>query len=76
MPKIPITSGRKLVKVFESIGYEVVRQKGSHIRLINKENPNLPPITIPDHKEVSIGVMRKLIRDTKIDIEELIKLLK
>ncbi|NCO44049.1 addiction module toxin, HicA family [Candidatus Berkelbacteria bacterium] len=76
MPKIPITSGRKLVKVFEYIGYEVARQKGSHIRLANKSNPALPPITIPDHREVSIGVMRKLIRDTKIDINELIILLR
>ena len=76
MPKIPITSGKKLVKAFEMLGYEIVRQKGSHIRLLNENKLRFPPITIPDHKEVSIGVMRKLIRDTKIGIEELIKLLK
>lgn len=76
MPKIPVTSGRKLVKVFEKLGYQVARQKGSHIRLINRSNIAFPPLTIPDHKEVSIGVMRKLIRDSKITIEELVDLLK
>lgn len=76
MPKIPIVSGRKLVKAYEKLGYVVVRQKGSHIRLLNENKLRYPPITVPDHKEVSIGVMRKLIRDTKITIEELMSLLK
>jgi len=76
MPKIPIASGKDLVKVFSKFGYEVVRQKGSHIRLVNKNNPSYPPLTVPDHKEVSIGVMRKLIRDSGIGVEDLIDLLK
>ena len=31
--KLPNISGRKAITVFETIGYQVVRQKGSHIRL-------------------------------------------
>jgi len=32
-PKLPVVSGRQVIKVLERIGYRVVRQKGSHVRL-------------------------------------------
>ncbi|MDP2940220.1 MAG: type II toxin-antitoxin system HicA family toxin [Candidatus Omnitrophota bacterium] len=34
MPKLPAISGDKAVKCFEKLGYQVVRQHGSHIRFI------------------------------------------
>lgn len=33
MPKLPQVSGSKLVGLLQSLGYEVIRQRGSHIRL-------------------------------------------
>ncbi|MGI6143953.1 MAG: type II toxin-antitoxin system HicA family toxin [bacterium] len=33
----------------------IVRQKGSHIRLKDK-NEKLPPVTVPDHKEIRPGL--------------------
>ncbi|HWP93074.1 MAG TPA: type II toxin-antitoxin system HicA family toxin [Thermodesulfobacteriota bacterium] len=37
--KTPIISAKEAIKVFEKIGYKVVRQKGSHIRMPNENNP-------------------------------------
>jgi len=34
MPTLPQLSGRKTAQAFESLGWKVVRQKGSHIILI------------------------------------------
>jgi predicted RNA binding protein YcfA (HicA-like mRNA interferase family) len=34
MPVLPILSGRETVRAFESFGWKVARQKGSHIILI------------------------------------------
>jgi predicted RNA binding protein YcfA (HicA-like mRNA interferase family) len=51
MPTLPALSGRKIVKVFESFGWEVARQRGSHIILV-KNNHNAT-LSIPDHKEVA-----------------------
>ena len=34
MSKLPVLSGREVVKVFESLGWEIVRQRGSHIILV------------------------------------------
>ena len=74
-PKLPIISGKDAVKAFRKIGYEVVRQKGSHLRLKDPTNPAHKPITIPDHKELKPGLLRKLIRDANLSIEDFIKLI-
>lgn len=72
MPKLPRISGRDAVKFFESIGYKVIRQRGSHIRLKHPSDTNRQPLSIPDHKELGKGLLRKLLRDAKISPEELL----
>ena len=72
MPKLPIISGEKAVKAFTKIGYRITNQKGSHIRL---HHPNKRPLTIPNHKTLGKGLLRKLLRDSEISLEEFIKLL-
>ena len=73
MSKLPLISGKKAIKIFTKIGYRIVRQKGSHIRL---HHPQKRPLTIPNHKVLGRGILRKLIRDAELSVEEFIKLLK
>ena len=61
MPKLPIISGKDLVKAFAKLGYNVDHQTGSHIILRHKEPP-YRRLTIPNHKEVSKGTLRAIIR--------------
>ncbi len=75
MHKLPIISGVKAVKCFKGLGYEVTHQKGSHIRMHHKSDKKKKPLTIPNHKELGKGLLRKLLRDAEIDIEQLIDLL-
>lgn len=75
MPKLPAISGEKAVKCFEKLGYEVSRQKGSHIRMHHKYDKKKKPLTIPKHRELGRGLLRKLIRDAEISIDKLIELL-
>jgi predicted RNA binding protein YcfA (HicA-like mRNA interferase family) len=75
MPKIPVISGDKAVKCFEKLGYEITRQKGSHLRLLHRFDKNKKPLTIPRHKELGKGLLRKLTRDADISIEDLVGLL-
>jgi predicted RNA binding protein YcfA (HicA-like mRNA interferase family) len=51
-PKLPVISGRQAARAFESVGYRVVRQRGSHIRLRDDQNAKHLPLTIPDHREL------------------------
>ena len=71
MIAIPILSGQEVVKVFESLGWYVARQKGSHIIMV-KEN-HIATLSIPNHKEVAKGTLRSLIRSADISIDQFVK---
>ena len=73
MPKLPLISGRMAIKVFTKIGYRIIRQRGSHIRL---HHPSKRPLTIPNHKILGRGLLRKLLRDSELSLEDFIKLVK
>ena len=73
MPKLPILSAKELVKIFEKAKYFVVRQRGSHIRMHHKTKDS---ITIPKHKTIGRGLLKKILRDSKISLDELIQLMK
>jgi predicted RNA binding protein YcfA (HicA-like mRNA interferase family) len=75
-PKLPVVSGRQVVQALQRIGYRVVRQRGSHIRLRDETNPNHLPITVPDHKTVKPGLLRKALRDADLTTDEFVALLK
>jgi len=75
MPKLPVISGNQAVKCFKKIGYKVIRQRGSHVRMRYKSDSTKQPLTIPRHKTLGKGLMRKLLRDAELRIEEFLKLL-
>ena len=75
-PKLPVVSGRQVISVLERIGYRVVRQRGSHVRLRDETNPNHLPLTVPDHKTLKPGLLRRILRDSELTVDELIALLK
>lgn len=70
--KQPIVSGRAIVKALGKIGYEEVRQRGSHIRLAC---PGKTSITVPNRREVGRGLLRKILRDAELSVEEFMKLM-
>ncbi|MBF1990219.1 type II toxin-antitoxin system HicA family toxin [Fischerella thermalis] len=67
---LPVLSGREVVRVFESLGWEVVRQTGSHIIMTKDEE--LVTLSIPDHREVAKGTLRSLIRTAGLTVEEFV----
>lgn len=76
MSRLPVVSGRRAIKVFTSIGYVIVRQKGSHMRLRDDVNPSHLPLTVPDHKVLRPGLLRDLLRDADLSVEDFVRLLK
>jgi len=74
--KLPIISGKDAIRVFDKIGYKVVRQKGSHIRLRDDNNQFHKPLTVPNHKVLKPGLLRMLIKDSGLTIESFLSLIK
>ncbi len=73
--KLPVVSGKDAVRAFGKLGYVTVRQTGSHIRMKHQLDRSKKPLTIPNHKVVGKGLLRKLLRDAEITIEEFCNLI-
>jgi predicted RNA binding protein YcfA (HicA-like mRNA interferase family) len=71
MAQVPLLSGREVVRVFEKFGWQVARQRGSHIILV-KQGARAT-LSVPDHKEVARGTLRALIRAAGLTVEEFVR---
>jgi predicted RNA binding protein YcfA (HicA-like mRNA interferase family) len=72
MPALPHLSGREVVLAFEGDGWQLVRQRGSHMILIKKGH--MATLSVPDHREVAKGTWRSLIRSSGLTVEEFVAL--
>jgi predicted RNA binding protein YcfA (HicA-like mRNA interferase family) len=74
MPKLPIISGGKAIKAFSNAGWYPHRQVGSHV-VLRKEGSRVT-LSVPKHKELKPGLLRKLIKDAGLSVKEFQDLLK
>ena len=71
MPKLPVVSGSELVKAFKKMGFTVVSQKGSHIKLVrNAPDGSRQVLTVPNHPELDKGTIQAIYRQTLRYISE------
>jgi predicted RNA binding protein YcfA (HicA-like mRNA interferase family) len=61
MPRLPQISGRSLIRLHVSLGYEVIRQKGSHVRLRKRSELGEHNLTVPDHDVLAKGTLNDLL---------------
>lgn len=68
MPELPDLSGREVVRRFEALGWQVARQRGSHI-ILSKEG-EITTLSVPDHREIARGTLRSLVRAAGLTVDE------
>ncbi|MDO8633195.1 MAG: type II toxin-antitoxin system HicA family toxin [Candidatus Wildermuthbacteria bacterium] len=68
MPSVPVLKPRQVVRAFEELGWEVARQKGSHIILVREGH--IATLSVPNHPEVARGTLRSLINKAGVTTEE------
>lgn len=73
MPKLPVISGKKALRVFEKDGWIYKRKHGSHMIMV-KSGVRVT-LSIPDHRELDRGLLRGLISDAGITVQQFIELL-
>lgn len=77
MSKLPQVSGKDAVKAFRKIGFEIVQQRGSHIKLARIIDNQKQTIIIPQHKVIKKGTLRNgILKPINLSVEDFIKLLK
>ena len=74
MPKLPTVKAERLIAVLEKVGFEVIRQRGSHVRLKHSDGR---VVTVPVHsgQDIGKGLLRKILRDVELSREDFISLL-
>ncbi len=75
MSKLPVVSAKDLIRALEKEGFQILRQKGSHIILQKKTPAEVVTAVVPNHSEIAKGTLRSILRKTKISPEQLIQLL-
>ena len=74
MPKL--YSARVIIAGLEKAGFFVVSQKGSHIKLMKKEDNKIYTVIVPYHKEVAVGTFSSILRQAGMTREAFQKFLK
>ena len=72
MSKLPVLSGKELIRLLLKIGYWIRDQEGSHIHL---RHPWRKPLTVPNHKTIARGTLRTIVKEANLTRGEFEKLL-
>jgi predicted RNA binding protein YcfA (HicA-like mRNA interferase family) len=68
MPRLPRVSGADAVRALEHLGFEKVRQKGSHVVM----RRGAKGCVVPLHAELKVGTLAGLLRQADVSSEDFI----
>jgi predicted RNA binding protein YcfA (HicA-like mRNA interferase family) len=68
MPPVPVLRPSQVVKAFEQLGWQIARQRGSHIILTKPGH--IATLSVPDHPTVARGTLRSLIARAGLTVGE------
>lgn len=74
MPPMPIIDSKEFIKFLHFLGFELIRQKGSHKRFKHSDGRFL---TIPFHGKQNLkrGLLSGMLNEIGVDVRELINFL-
>lgn len=72
MGKLANVSGKEAAKAFEKAGWQKIGQVGSHL-VMTKPGVRVN-LSIPQHKELSVGTLRALIRNAGMTVDKFLRL--
>ncbi len=59
--KLPRLSGREVIRALERMGFEQVRQRGSHVTLKKETSEGAVGCVVPLHRELAEGTLRGIL---------------
>jgi predicted RNA binding protein YcfA (HicA-like mRNA interferase family) len=68
MPKLPRISGAEAIRALERLGFERIRQSGSHVVLRRGQDT----CVVPAHAELKVGTLAGLLRQAGVTPDELV----
>nr|WP_225938656.1 type II toxin-antitoxin system HicA family toxin [Kovacikia minuta] len=72
MPKMPRISSREAIRALERLGFEQVRQSGSHVVLKKESEEGEIGCVVPMHRELKVGTLSGILKQAQVTVEEFI----
>ena len=74
MNKLPLLSSIELIKILKKLGFEEIRQRGSHKYL---KHPDGRATVIPVHsgQDIGRGLLKKILNEIEISRDDFLKLI-
>ncbi len=66
MPKLGVFSGAEICEILHSHGFELVRQRGSHLMMQRRVGETTITVPVPNHREIKIGTLQSIIRQSQL----------
>jgi predicted RNA binding protein YcfA (HicA-like mRNA interferase family) len=73
MGRLRVLSGREACRILQQHGFVEVRRRGSHIVMQRRTDAGSVTVPIPDHRELAIGTLLSIIRQSgvlRVEFEE------
>jgi predicted RNA binding protein YcfA (HicA-like mRNA interferase family) len=75
MSKVPSLSYLEIISALKRDGWAVVRQVGSHIRLVKHTRDSTLKITVPAHKPVKRSTLSHILKQAQLSLDDFLNLL-
>lgn len=73
MPKLPRIASRQAIRALERLGFEQIRQTGSHV-VMKKETPEgTIGCVVPVHRELKVGTLSGILKQAQVTPEDFIE---
>ncbi|MHC2996920.1 periplasmic or secreted lipoprotein [Tepidiphilus sp. HLB4] len=66
MIRMRVLSGAEVCRILEAHGFREVRRRGSHVVMQKEEDGSTVTVPVPDHRELRIGTLASIIRQSGI----------
>jgi predicted RNA binding protein YcfA (HicA-like mRNA interferase family) len=73
MPKLHKISGEVAIRTLEKLGFNKVRQRGSHVILKKQTSEGEIGCVVPLHKELAIGTLRGILKQARLSADEFVE---
>lgn len=69
MPRLPVVSGREVVRALQRLGFQEVGQRGSHVKLRRETALCIVPL----HRELKRGTLSGILNQAELTVDELLQ---
>lgn len=74
MPKLPLISGKNFVKLLEKYGFQIVRQKDSHVFMMSPDKWSSSVIPVHANEDLGKGLLKAILNNFQMSVEAFVKM--